>query len=68
MINLEAFRKKTRRTPQSSAWLPRHLSKYWLNIGLSLLDVPGQYISLFVMEMGEGDFTDTIPRFFERIS
>src|SRR5438876_1128211 len=32
---------KTRRTPQSSAWLPRHLRHYWRNIGLSVLDVPG---------------------------
>ncbi len=59
---------KTRRTPQSPTWLPRQLRQYWLNIGLSVLDFPGECISLFVMAMGEGDFTSIIPRFFERIS
>src|SRR5713226_10783994 len=59
---------KARRTPQSSAWLRRHLRKYWLNIGLSVLDFPGECIYLFVMAMGEGDLTVIIPRFFERIS
>jgi hypothetical protein len=55
--------KKTRRTPHSSAWLPRHLRTYWLNIDLSVLDFPGRCIYLFVMAMGEEDHTGTIPRF-----
>jgi hypothetical protein len=59
---------KTRRTPHSSAWLPRYLRHYSLNISLSVLDVPGECIDLFVMAMGEGDLPGTIPRFFERIS
>lgn len=57
-----------RRTPQSSAWLPRHLHKYSLNIGLSVFDFPGECVYLFVLAMGEGDLTGTILRFFERIS
>ena len=59
---------KTRRMPHSSAWLPGHLRHYSLNMGLSVLDVPGECISLFVLAIGEGDLTGTIPRFFERIS
>ena len=45
---------RTRKTPHTSAWLPRHLHNYALNIGLSVLDVPGECIDLFVMAMGEG--------------
>ena len=59
---------KTRQTPQSPAWLPRHLHTYSLNIGLSVLDVPGESFSFFVMAMGEGNLTGIIPQFFERIS
>ncbi len=58
---------KTRRTPQSSAWLPRQLRQYGLNIGC-LFSIFLASASLFVMAMGEGDFTSIIPRFFERIS
>ena len=59
---------KTRRTPHSSAWLPRHLRHYALNIGLSVLDVPGECISLFVMAMGEGNIYSHNPSILERIS
>jgi hypothetical protein len=53
---------------QSSAWLLKHLRQYWLNIGLSVLDVPGECTSLFVMTMGEANLPGAIPRFFEQIS
>jgi hypothetical protein len=46
----------------------RHLRQYSLNIGLSVLDFPGECIYLFIMPIGEGNLTGTIPRFFERIS
>jgi drug/metabolite transporter (DMT)-like permease len=46
----------------------RHRRHYSRNIGLSVLDVPGECIDLFVMAMGERDLIGTIPRFFERIS
>jgi len=44
---------RTRRTPHTSVWLPRHLLSYSLNIGLSVLDFHGACIDLFVMAMGE---------------
>jgi len=59
---------KARRTPHSSAWLPKHLHTYSLNFGLSVLDGPDEVVYLFVLAMGEGDLAGTIPRFFERIS
>jgi hypothetical protein len=59
---------QTKSMLQSSAWLLRHLRQYWLNIGLSVLDVPGECNSLFVMAMGEANLPGTIPRFFEQIS
>jgi hypothetical protein len=53
---------KARKWPHSSFWLPRHLRQYSLNIGLSVLDVPGECIWRFVMAIEEGGLSGTIPQ------